>query len=403
MAQVKIALAALAAACGGAQAKKGFDSVEARVRIAAANRSAVAAERAEKARFARLQKDYSFCTPAAAEVYMSEDGRSICGLSDEEPVAEYRLVQFPQSEWNELADLCWKALRSGCLCVLGLESAPQLLESALDQERDLGNVAESVKGAILGKLRHARAVLTDPAVREWLPEGDFKNIDAAYVEDFADVYEKALRSLVCQDVTRDDVDALLRGNAALDGILGRKPLAETGLWAKSLRPDAAQQDIEREQLNPLMSGIPADAVRVMLYGSDESCWAKYWDVLPDSAEAFVKELSERSDVKDGHERIRVACTLDDFDIGRAPDSEWLLAGGRQMPDGSVLRFVETTGSQRDALCVIDALESIGWLEQCLAGNARIQAFRRTPETVEKFFDSAQQVVDKNTLEAKSIH
>lgn len=187
--------------------------------LRAANRSAVAAERAEKARFDRMSREYPGFNPFVAEVYMEEDGRRICGLSDDEPVAEYRLVQFPAEDWHALTDLCWKALRSGCLCILGLESAPQILESALDQERDLGNVAEGVKDAIRGKLGYARKVLTDPAVRAWLPNGSFRNVDFAYADDAREAYEKALRSLTCQSVTRDDVDALLRGNPALDGIL----------------------------------------------------------------------------------------------------------------------------------------------------------------------------------------
>ncbi|WP_322353926.1 hypothetical protein [Paratractidigestivibacter sp.] len=442
MAQVKIALAALAAACGGdAQAKKGFDAVGARVRIAAANRSAVAAERAEKARFARMQKEYPFCNPAAAELYMSEDGRNICGLSDEEPVAEYRLVQFPHSEWNALADLCWKALRSGCLCVLGLESAPQILESALDQERDLGNVAESVKGAICGKLRHAREVLTDPAVRAWLPYGSFKNVDLAYVDDFAEVYEKALRSLTCQDVTRDDVDALLQGNAALTGILDPDAVGDDladelveatermrdelrrngeavrhgyawadGLWAKPLSPDAPLRDVEKKQLEQLTLDVPLGAVRVIVHGSDESCWARYWDVAPEFAEECVRNLAARIGVKDGHEYIRVVCMQTGADhtdpasfIIRALNPEWVLSAGAFVLGNGDIRFAEAANTKLELLYTIDALEDIGWLEYSLNGMARIRAARRQPgKKTEEFFDSAKQVVDKRTLEVKSL-
>lgn len=201
--------------------KAAFDAEGARIRIEAANRSKAAAERADKARCARLEREYPYCSVYKADVYASEDGRNICGLSDEEPAAEYRLVQFPSGEWDALAELTWKALRSGCLCILGLESAPQILESALDQERDLGNVAEGVRDAIRGKLRYARKVLTDPEVRAWLPDGGFAHADFTYMEpdEVWDAYAKALRSLTCQECTRDDVEDILGGDAFLSGVL----------------------------------------------------------------------------------------------------------------------------------------------------------------------------------------
>lgn len=201
--------------------KAAFDAVCARIRIEAANRSRVAAERAERAAAARLEREYPYCSAYKAEVYASEDGRRICGLSDEEPAAEYRLVQFPSADWNALADLAWKALRSGCLCILGLEGAPQILDAALDQERDLGNVAESVRDAIRGKLRYARKVLTDPEVGAWLPDGSFAHADFTYMEpdEIWEIYAKALRSLTCQECTRDDVEDLLGGDMFLCGVL----------------------------------------------------------------------------------------------------------------------------------------------------------------------------------------
>lgn len=243
MQKIVSALALLAAASGvGEAGKAAFDPEGARIRIANANRGRIAAERAEKARFARLQKEYPFCNAYKAEVYASEDGRNICGLTDgDEPAAEYRLVQFPSADWNELADLAWKALRSGCLCILGLEGAPQILDAALDQERDLGNVAESVRDAIRGKLRYARKVLTDPEVRAWLPSGSFAHADFTYMEpdEIWEIYAKALRSLTCQECTRDDVEDLLGGDMFLCGVL--------------MDPDGAEESDVSE--DPLHQGI----------------------------------------------------------------------------------------------------------------------------------------------------
>lgn len=364
MQKIVSALALLAAASGvGEAGKAAFDPEGARIRIANANRGRIAAERAEKARFARLQKEYPFCIACKAEVYASEDGRNICGLTDgDEAVAEYRLVQFPHAEWNELADACWKAIRNGCLCILGLESAPQLLESALDQERDLGNVAESVRDAIRGKLAHARKLLKDPSFREWLPHGKIDNIDFAYADDAYEQYAKAIRSLTCQDVTRDDVDALLKGNRMLDGLLRDPDWEPEGAWAcecesrlgkmrDAIRSQAARRRSDAEwecgdymrmtddelysfgtwvsdsnidrtpaeselRLYELMLGAPEGMFRVFLYGVDERDWILYWDVSPENLDKLVWRLYAYNGVCGGWdetmygvEHVRVAFTL----------------------------------------------------------------------------------------------